>query len=85
MGNPNTTENFTKNQTNSHRALQQQIGLVCSCGFATASSAGVSSVGCPLGFPWSCLRQMLLPFSEPMDRRRSRPDVVRCQGESAED
>lgn len=43
---------------------------VCGCGMRGKPAKASMGASCPLGMPWSCLRQMLLPFEEPMERRK---------------
>lgn len=43
-------------------ATRQTSGGVCSCS-AVAPASGVRACGvCPLGMPWACFRQLVLPF-----------------------
>lgn len=51
-------------------AGREERGFACWCGATGTAAECTSTQRCPLGMPWSCGRQLPLPFAEPMERRR---------------
>lgn len=73
-----TTNDIDRLVSATHEAQADGTGAVCSCG-ASATGAELDQSGvCPLGMPWVCFRQMVLPFDEPIERRTSRSYPRAC-------
>lgn len=70
MEQSNNTLNSKSTQDNRNQSIERDVVVACGCGFGGKPSREGTGTTCPLGRPWLCLRQLCLPFEEPLDRRR---------------